>query len=92
MLIVHERAGKRLAAANTELRRRIAGSKRLESERRAAERGLREVHARFESAFANAPIGMALVDLEGRCLQVNDALCRITGHTRPHSKRRRCGP
>ena len=25
---------------------------------------------------------MALVDLEGRCLQVNDALCRITGHSR----------
>lgn len=25
---------------------------------------------------------MALVDLEGCCLQVNDALCRITGHTR----------
>ena len=56
--------------------------KRLEGERRAAERGLHEVHARFESAFANAPIGMALVDVEGRCLQVNDALCRITGHTR----------
>jgi len=78
----HKRAEKKLAVANVELRRRIAGSKRLESERRAAERGLREVHARFESAFANAPIGMALVDVEGRCLQVNDALCRITGHTR----------
>ena len=25
---------------------------------------------------------MALVDLEGHCLQVNDALCRITGHSR----------
>ncbi len=25
---------------------------------------------------------MALVDVEGRCLQVNDALCRITGHSR----------
>lgn len=37
---------------------------------------------RLESAFANAPIGMALVDLEGHCLQVNDALCRITGHSR----------
>jgi diguanylate cyclase (GGDEF)-like protein/PAS domain S-box-containing protein len=34
----------------------------------------------FESAFTNAPIGMALVDMAGRLLQVNDALCRITGY------------
>jgi diguanylate cyclase (GGDEF)-like protein/PAS domain S-box-containing protein len=81
-LFAHKRAEKKLAVANVELRRRIADGKRLESERQAAERGLNELHARFESAFANAPIGMALVDLEGRCLQVNDALCRITGHAR----------
>jgi diguanylate cyclase (GGDEF)-like protein/PAS domain S-box-containing protein len=79
----HKRAEKKLAVTNAELRRRIADGQRLESERRAAERGLHEVNARFESAFANAPIGMALVDVVGRCLQVNDALCRITGHTRP---------
>ena len=77
----HERAQKKLLLANVELRRRIVDSKRAASEGRAAERGLREVHARFESAFASSPIGMALADAEGRCLQVNDALCRITGHT-----------
>ena len=33
----------------------------------------------FESAFTHAPIGMALVDMAGRLLRVNDALCRITG-------------
>ncbi len=82
MLGVHGRAQKRLAVANAELRRRIAEGKRLESERRAAERRLSEVHARFESAFASTPAGMALVDMEGRWLQVNDALCRITGYTR----------
>src|SRR6188474_1894204 len=32
-------------------------------------------------AFTHAPIGMALVDLAGRPLRVNDALCRITGFT-----------
>ncbi|HXV60186.1 MAG TPA: diguanylate cyclase, partial [Vicinamibacteria bacterium] len=77
----HEVAERKLALANAELRRRIAERERLEGERREAEQGLREVRARFESAFANAPIGMALVDMEGRWLQVNDALCRITGHT-----------
>ena len=36
----------------------------------------------FENAFANAPIGMALIDMAGHFLQVNDALCRITGYKR----------
>ena len=35
----------------------------------------------FESAFTHAPIGMALVDMSGRVLRVNDAFCRITGYT-----------
>jgi diguanylate cyclase (GGDEF)-like protein/PAS domain S-box-containing protein len=71
----------RAAAPSGDSAERSPGG-RLKSERGAARRGLHEEHARFESAFANAPIGMALVDLEGRCLQVNDALCRITGHSR----------
>ncbi len=82
----HALAEKKLAEANTELRRRIAEGERLEDQRLAGERGLHEVRARFESAFANAPVGMALVDMEGRWLQVNDALCRITGHTRAELK------
>jgi len=64
-----------LAAANLQLRRQIAGREHVEQ-------GLREIHARFESAFSSSPIGMALVDIDGRWLQVNDALCRITGHPR----------
>jgi diguanylate cyclase (GGDEF)-like protein/PAS domain S-box-containing protein len=36
----------------------------------------------FENAFANAPIGMALINMAGHFLQVNDALCRMTGHKR----------
>ena len=39
------------------------------------------MHSAFENAFAHAPIGMALVDMGGRFLRVNDALCRITGYT-----------
>ena len=42
---------------------------------------MREARERFESAFGNAPIGMALIDMAGRWLQVNNALCRITGHS-----------
>ena len=82
----HEEAERLLAAANAELLRQMADRERLEEERRLAELGLHEVQARFESAFTSAPIGMALVDLDGRCLQVNDALCRITGYTRDQMK------
>jgi diguanylate cyclase (GGDEF)-like protein/PAS domain S-box-containing protein len=59
------------------------------SERVAAEAALREsveriaaAEQRFRTAFEAAPIGMALSDLEGRFIQVNDALCAITGYTR----------
>jgi diguanylate cyclase (GGDEF)-like protein/PAS domain S-box-containing protein len=38
-----------------------------------------EIQERFESAFANAPIGMALIDTAGHWLQVNAALCEMTG-------------
>ncbi len=71
----------RLAAINAELRQQVAARERLEQERSKAERALREHHARFQSAFGNAPIGMALIDMEGHWLEVNDALCRITGYS-----------
>jgi PAS domain S-box-containing protein len=36
----------------------------------------------FASAFTYAAIGMALVGLDGRWLEVNEALCRIVGYTK----------
>ncbi len=42
---------------------------------------LAEAEERFRSAFEDAPIGMALVALDGSFLQVNQALCEITGHS-----------
>ena len=35
---------------------------------------------KFAGAFTSAALGMALVSLEGRWLDVNDALCRILGY------------
>jgi len=56
------------------------------TERKKAERALREGQDRFQSAFDNAPIGMALIDLQGCWLQVNNALCRITGYSEAELK------
>jgi len=47
------------------------------SEARAAQRGR---DATFEAVFANAPIGIAVVGLDGSFNRVNQALCDITGY------------
>lgn len=46
-----------------------------------ADAALREAEERFRNSFDRAPIGMALLSLEGRWLKVNDALCEIVGHS-----------
>jgi len=59
----------------------IQGSTRDISERKAGEAVLAEANERFSLAFGNAPIGMALMGVDGRFTQVNDAFCRITGRS-----------
>jgi PAS domain S-box-containing protein len=39
----------------------------------------REHEQRFRAAFDHAPIGMAVTDLEGRAIEVNQALAQMTG-------------
>lgn len=39
----------------------------------------------FQSIFDNAPVGMALMGLDGRLLKVNQALCRILGYDEKYS-------
>lgn len=50
------------------------------SGRKEAEEALRESRERFERAFDHAAVGMALVGLDGRFLQVNEAVCHLTGY------------
>lgn len=42
---------------------------------------LRQSEERFRSAFEDAPIGVALVGLDGRRLRVNRALCEMLGYS-----------
>jgi PAS domain S-box-containing protein len=50
----------------------------IESESKVSE----EARAKFEGAFDSAPIGIALVSLEGNWLEVNDALPGILGYSK----------
>ena len=48
--------------------------------RKQAEADLQEAEERFRLAFDHAPIGMAIVALDGAFRRVNHALCEITGY------------
>src|SRR6266566_4850167 len=49
------------------------------TEHKQAERSLRESEERFRNIFAEAPIGMAVVGLDGTLLQVNKTFCEMLG-------------
>jgi PAS domain S-box-containing protein len=49
-------------------------------DRKRAERELREAHERFEGAFRDAPVGKALVAVDGRLMKVNRSLCAMLGY------------
>lgn len=50
------------------------------SERKQAEKTLQESEERFHSLVDNAPVGIAKIALDGHFIQVNPALCQITGY------------
>ena len=54
--------------------RDVTGRRKLEAEAQARAKV-------FEAAFRHAAIGMALVDLDGGFLRLNEAFCRITGYS-----------
>jgi PAS domain S-box-containing protein len=67
-LVEIDKVGGALASASMELRDR--------------EDALRRSEARLQATQNNAAVGIAEVDQEGRFVSVNEARCRLTGHTR----------
>jgi diguanylate cyclase (GGDEF)-like protein/PAS domain S-box-containing protein len=52
------------------------------SDRMAAQTALQEAEARFRTTFEEAPIGMAITELDGRFQRVNHSLARLLGFSR----------
>jgi PAS domain S-box-containing protein len=59
------------------------------TERRRAELSLRESEQRFRNTMEHAPIGMALIALSGHWLEVNAAVCSMTGYSAQELRRLR---
>lgn len=59
---------------------RTAGAVSDVTSLRRARQEVADSHARLDSLYRNASIGMALMDEEGRYLQANAEFCRITGY------------
>lgn len=60
---------------------RVIGTKIDISWRKQAELALQQSEERFRNAFDTAAIGMAIVGLDGRWVEVNGALCRMLGYS-----------
>jgi len=58
------------------------GALRDITDREFALKALAESEEKFRSSFENAAIGMVLVDLDGKFLQVNGAFCSMVGYSK----------
>jgi PAS domain S-box-containing protein len=67
--------------------RDIGERKRAEAERLSTMDRLRESEEQFRLVFEEAPIGVAVVALDGRFVHVNRALCEILGYARAELER-----
>ena len=70
--------------------RDVTERRRADDQLRAQASLLRQSEEQLRSFFESASVGMALTDLDGKALRVNDACCRITGYRREDLLGRSC--
>lgn len=73
-------SNERLASVNAERMRLLHDERLARKETQAINAELRESEERFRLTIENAPIGMALVGLDGKFERVNQRFCEITGY------------
>ncbi len=73
--------GRRLSLTLADLQRTNQELLQRQAELESLNEALEESRERFRIAFANAPIGMALVGADGRVLEVNPALAQLLGYS-----------
>jgi diguanylate cyclase (GGDEF)-like protein/PAS domain S-box-containing protein len=82
-LVWLEMASEPLLETGADGRRTIVGTVTTFSDvtaQRNASRALARSEEQFRSSMAHAPIGMALVGMDGAFIEVNHALCRLVGY------------
>jgi PAS domain S-box-containing protein len=83
---IRDAGGQRVLGIGT-IARDISAARRMTREREAESARLYESEERFRLAIDDAPIGMALVALDGRFVRVNRAFCEIVGYPREELER-----
>jgi len=63
------------------IKQQIGTLKNEIDERKRIEQALRESEGKFRAAFEQAFVGIAMVDINGRFIQVNNRLCNILGYS-----------
>ena len=84
------RAGKGRIAGAVVVFRDVTERRRTDDRLRAQAGLLRQSEEQLRSFFDAASVGMALTDLDGKALRVNDACCRIIGLSREDLLGRSC--
>jgi PAS domain S-box-containing protein len=86
--VVQRNAGEAFARTNAALRAEIAERKRAEEsliaenrDRRKAEDALRASEERWRNLFENAPVGIGLLDRQGRFVAANPAYQKLVGYS-----------
>jgi PAS domain S-box-containing protein len=65
---------------------RMIGAMRDDTIKKKLENELKQSEEQFKGAFEHSPVGMALVDIEGYYIEVNDRLCEMLGYSHQEMK------